>query len=173
MATLGLVTYNTVVDAEKLRVQAGPMTKRFKFPLLIGFRFCQRVQAGPAQATFEQKRQLIEPLIDRVVVTNEDVEIRYVVPTTLSSEHVRFCHLYSDHFNVHAFLITPTGFILVRQIGDQVDWLVPRRPPPSNDLNGTTGCSGEPHLLPHLFAAWMGKSGQSMLITVVDGRQQV
>ncbi len=60
--------------------------------------FCQRVQAGLAQATFEQKRQLVELLIDRVVVTNEDVEIRYVIPTGSSSEHIRFCHLHQDYF---------------------------------------------------------------------------
>jgi site-specific DNA recombinase len=44
--------------------------------------FCQRVQQGLAEATFEQKRQLIELLIDRVVVTEEEVEIRYVISTT-------------------------------------------------------------------------------------------
>ena len=56
---------------------------------------------------------------------------------------------------MHALLITPTGFISVSQIGDQVDWLVPRRTPPSNDLDGTIGRSREQHLLPHLFAASM------------------
>ncbi|MCC7362538.1 MAG: recombinase family protein, partial [Anaerolineales bacterium] len=61
--------------------------------------FCQRVQAGLADATFERKRQLIELLIDRVVVTNDEVEIRYVIPTSPASEHVRFCHLRLDHFN--------------------------------------------------------------------------
>jgi site-specific DNA recombinase len=61
--------------------------------------FCQRVRTGLAVATFEQKRQLIELLIDRVVVTDSDVEIRYVIPTSLSGEHVRFCHLRSDYFN--------------------------------------------------------------------------
>ena len=60
--------------------------------------FCQRVQAGLDHATFEQKRQLVELLIDRVIVTNGDVEIRYVIPTSPSSEHVRFCHLRSDYF---------------------------------------------------------------------------
>ena len=47
--------------------------------------FCQRIQHGLAQATFEQKRQLIELLIDRIVVTEEEVEIRYVIPTSPSS----------------------------------------------------------------------------------------
>lgn len=61
--------------------------------------FCQRIQASLAQATFEQKRQLIELLIDRVIVNDGDVEIRYVIPTTSESEHIRFCHLRSDYFN--------------------------------------------------------------------------
>lgn len=60
--------------------------------------FCQRVQAGLAQATFEQKRELVELLIDRVIVANGEVEIRYVIPTSPSSEHTRFCHLRSDYF---------------------------------------------------------------------------
>src|SRR5262245_51037041 len=59
---------------------------------------CQRVQAGLTQATFEQKRHLVELLIDRVIVTNGEVEIRYVIPTTPASEHVRFCHLRTDYF---------------------------------------------------------------------------
>lgn len=59
--------------------------------------FCQRVQSGLDQATFEQKRQVVELLIDRVIVTESNVEIHYVVPTTPASEHVRFCHLRTDY----------------------------------------------------------------------------
>ena len=62
--------------------------------------FCQRAQQGLASASFEQKRHLIELLIDRVVVTNEEVEIHYVIPTSARSEHVRFCHLRLDYFDV-------------------------------------------------------------------------
>jgi site-specific DNA recombinase len=68
--------------------------------------FCQRVQAGLACATFEHKRQLVELLIDRVIVTNGDVEIRYVIPTSKSGEHTRFCHLRLD------YLATKTKAIL-------------------------------------------------------------
>ena len=50
-------------------------------------------------ATFEQKRQLIELLVDRVVVTGEEVEIRYVIPTSPKGEAIRFCHLRLDYFN--------------------------------------------------------------------------
>jgi site-specific DNA recombinase len=62
--------------------------------------FCQRVQQGLAEATFEQKRQIIELLVDRVVVTEEEVEIRYVIPTSSQSEQIRFCHLRLDYFNL-------------------------------------------------------------------------
>jgi site-specific DNA recombinase len=58
----------------------------------------KRVQQGLTDATFEQKRQLIELLIDRVVVTGEEVEIRYVIPTSPHSEQTRFCHLCLDYF---------------------------------------------------------------------------
>src|SRR6266571_2468685 len=67
--------------------------------------FCQRVQQGLAEATFEQKCQLVELLIDRVVVTEEEVEIRYVIPTSSRSEHIRFCHLRSDYFHTPALAI--------------------------------------------------------------------
>jgi site-specific DNA recombinase len=60
--------------------------------------FCQRVQASLTNATFEQKRRLVELLIDRVIVTNEEVETRYVIPTHPRSEHVRFCQLRKDYF---------------------------------------------------------------------------
>jgi hypothetical protein len=60
--------------------------------------FCQRIASGLEQATFEQKCQLIELLIDRVVVTMEEVEIRSVIPTSSRSVHIRFCHLHTDYF---------------------------------------------------------------------------
>jgi site-specific DNA recombinase len=60
--------------------------------------FCQCARAGLANATFAQRRQLVELLVDRVVVTDDDVEIRYVFPTQPGSEYVRFCHLRTDYF---------------------------------------------------------------------------
>lgn len=78
----------------ELAALAGPMTE-----------FCQRVQAGLAAATFEQKRQLVELLIDRIVVTNDQVEIRYVIPTSKHGEHTRFCHLRLDYFDAEATAI--------------------------------------------------------------------
>src|SRR3954454_1357241 len=60
--------------------------------------FRERIEHGLDQTSFEQRRQLVLLLIDRVVVTDADVEIRYVLPTSLESEHVRFCHLRKDYF---------------------------------------------------------------------------
>lgn len=59
--------------------------------------FCQRVREGLATANFEQKRKLLELLIDRVVIANGEVEIRYAIPTGPAGESVRFCHLRSDY----------------------------------------------------------------------------
>ena len=59
--------------------------------------FCRRMEQGLSQASFEQRRSLVELLIDRVIVTDGDVEIRYVVPTRRASETVRFCHLRLDY----------------------------------------------------------------------------
>jgi len=61
--------------------------------------FRARVQRGLAEADFERRRQLVMLLIDRVVVTDADVEIRYVLPLTPESEHVRFCQLRKDYFD--------------------------------------------------------------------------
>jgi len=59
--------------------------------------FCARVEQGLAAASFEQKRELVELLIDRVVVTGDEVEIRYAIPTSVRSEHIRFCHLLTHY----------------------------------------------------------------------------
>src|SRR3954452_12242924 len=78
-------------DAERQRQLAGLAAS------LEAFR--ERVQRGLAQASFEQSRQLVLLLIDRMVVTDTEVEIRYVLPTSPESEHVRFCHLRKDYFH--------------------------------------------------------------------------
>jgi site-specific DNA recombinase len=61
--------------------------------------FCERVSTSLQNATFDQKRQLVELLIDRVLVTGDEIEIRYVLPTSPQSEHIRFCHLRTDYFH--------------------------------------------------------------------------
>ena len=64
--------------------------------------FCQTVRAGLATATFEQRRLLAELLIDRVVVTDSQVEIRYVLPTSPDGPHRPFCQLCKDHLDFPA-----------------------------------------------------------------------
>jgi hypothetical protein len=51
---------------------------------------------GLEQATFEQ-RALVELLIGCVVVTDAEVEIRYVMPLSRAGPHRRFCHLRLDY----------------------------------------------------------------------------
>src|SRR5437016_11273829 len=70
--------------------------------------FCQRVRTGLAHATFEQQRTLVELLIDRVLVANGDVEIRYAIPTHPRGETTRFCPLRKDYFHdiIHIFHLT-------------------------------------------------------------------
>ena len=60
--------------------------------------FCRRVQTGLADANFAQRRQLVELLVDRVLVTDGEVEIRYVIPLSPDGERTRFCHLRKDYF---------------------------------------------------------------------------
>jgi site-specific DNA recombinase len=59
--------------------------------------FRERTRTGLQQATFDQKRKLVELLIDRVIVSDGEVEIRYVMPICKNTEHTRFCHLYLDY----------------------------------------------------------------------------
>jgi len=47
---------------------------------------CQRICTGLENTTFNQKRKLVELLIDCVVVKNEAVEIRYVIGLSPESE---------------------------------------------------------------------------------------
>jgi site-specific DNA recombinase len=63
------------------------------------------LRVGLGQASFEQRRQLVELLIDRVVVTDGQVEIRYVIPTTDHSTKTRFCHLRTDYFHPAALAV--------------------------------------------------------------------
>jgi site-specific DNA recombinase len=73
--------------------------------------FCQRIQPTLDQLDFAQRRQLVELLIDRVIVDDANVEIRYVIPTSPKGEESRFCHLRKDYFDLEAsFVIAIKGF---------------------------------------------------------------
>jgi site-specific DNA recombinase len=61
--------------------------------------FCQGIGPTLDQLNFAQRRQLVELLIDRVIVTDGQVEIRYVVPTGPKGETTPFCHLRLDYLH--------------------------------------------------------------------------
>jgi site-specific DNA recombinase len=61
--------------------------------------FCAQVRAGLGHATFEQRRALVELLIDRVIVTHDEVEIRYVVPIAPGGAQLPFCQLRTDYLH--------------------------------------------------------------------------
>jgi site-specific DNA recombinase len=69
--------------------------------------FCQRVRTSLDDADFARRRQLVELLIDRVVVTEGEVEIRYVIPLSPDAERVSFCHLRKDYFDAVAIVVDP------------------------------------------------------------------
>jgi site-specific DNA recombinase len=74
----------------------------------------QQLRVGLGQASFDQRRQLVELLIDRVVVTDGQVEIRYVIPTTPGSTRTRFCHLRTDYFQVEPADVRPPGTVQIQ-----------------------------------------------------------
>jgi site-specific DNA recombinase len=78
--------------------------------------FCQAVRTGLATATFAQRRLLAELLIDRVIVTDGDVEIRYVLPTSSDGPHRPFCQLRKDHLD------PPSDLGQAHQLGDGCLW---------------------------------------------------
>ena len=85
-------------QASQLEAQADRQKELAGLSNSIG-EFCQRVRQGLDKASFEQRRSLIELLIDRVIVSDGEVEIRYVMPTDRVSEQVRFCHLRLAYLN--------------------------------------------------------------------------
>ena len=95
--------------SELTQKQTAIATQRFQLEMTIVERgelsgmassieaFCATVHPILEQATFAQRRQLVELLIDRVVVTENRVEIRYVIPTQADGPHIPFCHLCTNY----------------------------------------------------------------------------
>jgi site-specific DNA recombinase len=71
--------------------------------------FCAQVRPVLEQATFAQRRQLVELLVDRVIVTDSVVEIRYVIPTRPDGPHVPFSHLRTDYLDIKAQAVLIEG----------------------------------------------------------------
>ena len=59
--------------------------------------FCAQVRPVLDLANFAQKRQLVELLVDHVIISDENVEIHYVIPTHPEGPHLPFCHLRTDY----------------------------------------------------------------------------
>lgn len=87
-----------MLKTEKIQLEAAA-TERIEISAVANSIeiFCSQIQPVLAEATFEQRRQLVELLIDRVVVFDEQVEIRYVVPTKPDGPHIPFCQLYAAY----------------------------------------------------------------------------
>ena len=77
--------------------------------------FCQRTQPTLAKLSFAQRRQLVELLIDRVLIDDEKVEIRYVVPTSPKGEKFIFCHLRLDYLDLPPSFVV--GLHLIARYG--------------------------------------------------------
>src|SRR5262249_54080878 len=72
----------------------------------------QRLPPTLDQLTFAQRRPLVAWLIDRVIVNDAQVEIRYVVPTGPKGETIPFCHLRLDYLDIKPQPIFLKGFAL-------------------------------------------------------------
>jgi site-specific DNA recombinase len=71
--------------------------------------FCDRLQLTLERLGFTEQRQLIELLVDCVIVGDEQVEIRYVIPTGPQGETVPFRHLRLDYLPLLPALATARG----------------------------------------------------------------
>lgn len=71
--------------------------------------FCAKIRPVLDRADFNQRRQLVELLLDRVIVNNSDVEIRYVIPTRSEGPYIPFSHLRTDYRGWHQG--NQTGFL--------------------------------------------------------------
>ena len=108
--------------------------------------FCQRIQPTLDKLSFEQCRQLVELLIDRVIVDDEKVEIRYVIPTSPNGENTRFCHLRTDYLDAKAFFVPVAGSIGQREIGDEEDRFHVALLPPGNHRHRSIALLGKPNV---------------------------
>jgi site-specific DNA recombinase len=128
----------------------------------------QRLALGLENATADQQRELVERLIDRVVVTNGDVEIRYVIPTTEASTPTRFCQLRTDYFDAHAAAIEGLHLLGVSQVGDQQPRRVAIAAPEGEQVHGDHPILARAHVgEPAPLAALERHRAQQALVTRV------
>jgi site-specific DNA recombinase len=88
----------TSLRAQQQQVEARVQQRRGLEQIAASIeQFCSQVRAGLQAATFEQRRLLVELLLDQVVVTDEEVEIRSVMPTSPNGVRQPFCQLRLDY----------------------------------------------------------------------------
>ncbi len=85
--------------------------------------FAERTRQGLTSATESQKRELVELLIDRVIVTDGEVEVRYVIPLNAHGEQTRFCHLYTDYLDRESSDVYSPNRLQIRRV-----WSPPPEP---------------------------------------------
>ena len=107
--------------------------------------FGQRIQPTLDQLTFAQRRQLVELLIDRVIVNDTQVEIRYVVPTGPKGETTPFCHLRLDYLDAEPLLIIAARLLCIIHIADHIEGLVIPLGPTTQHHYWTIGVPGDLH----------------------------
>ena len=105
--------------------------------------FCQRLQPTLDQLTFAQRRQLVALLIDRVIVNDTQVEIRYVVPTGPKGETTPFCHWRLDYLDAEALLIPATRLLRCREIAHQIQGRLIPLGPTTPHHDGTIRLTGD------------------------------
>ena len=85
-------------------------------------------------------------LIDRVIINDVQVKIRYVVPTGPKGETTPFCHLRLDYPNAKSFGIQTTRLLGGGRVGDQIQQVFIAFGPTTDGHNRTIGFLCQEHL---------------------------
>ena len=104
--------------------------------------FCQRLHPTLNNLTLAQRRQLVALLIDRVIVNDAQVEIRYVAPTGSKGETTPFCHLRLDYLDAQALLIQAIRLLSYGHRADHIQRLLIPLGPTTQHHDWTIGISG-------------------------------
>jgi hypothetical protein len=100
------------------------------------------------QLTFAQRRQLVELLIDHVIVTHDQVEIRSVVPTGPKGETTPFCHLRLDYLDGKAQPILLKGSRLGGFITYHQPVVLAALGPTQGQMDRAIPLLGQVHMMP-------------------------
>ena len=99
--------------------------------------FCQRIKPTLCQLDFAQRRKLVELLVDRVIVNDEHVEIRYAIPTSPKGESSPFCHLRKDYFDRKPQAIPIPWGVIETEVRNEINRIFILSVPPSDCCNGS------------------------------------